>query len=390
MISKDFYNFAFMSLYTHKSKYLAPFLLFFIIVFLICSVLFISSSLKFSALLAIEGEPQILVENYHGGTKSKIDDFYIEEISKIKGVSKIIPRVSGRYYFEQAKVYFTIIGLDFFAPNFHNEIDELTSKKINLSNQDLIFIGSGVKNTLSKFAYQDELTLFSFEGEAKSVKIEVLDDSEYTLMSHNVILCDTELAKMLLGMEKFEYSDLFVDVPNETEVPNITALIRTAFPNTRITSKEDKIAQIHNLYYYKGGLFLALFIVSIVSFMILLYQKTIFSFASEKREIGILRAIGWRISDIIKLKIIQNLFISLSAFCIAMIGAYIFVFVLGAPLLKNIFLGNDSLAIHRDFIPIFSFGDILILLFVTVVPFMASVLLPSWKLSTIDPTEVMK
>jgi len=282
-----------------------------------------------------------------------------------------------------------VIGVDFFAQNFSNQINKLIKEKVKFSNEDVIFVGNGVKNELIKSSYKETMSLFTFGGEVRTAKIIALEDSVYSLLSNNVILCDIALARDILGLEKFEYSDFYVDVPNEVEVPNIVAKIRTIFPNSKITTKKEKIAQITNLYYYKGGLFLILFIVSIVSFMILLYQKTMFSFASEKKEIGILRAIGWKITDIIKLKIVQNLFISLSAFFIAIITAYFFVFVLNAPLLKNIFLGSNAIA-EIKFVRVFSFGDIVTLLFMTVVPFVASVLLPSWKLSTIDPTEVMK
>lgn len=389
-MNNPFYRFAILSLYTHKSKHIAPFMLFFILVFLICSILFISSSLKSSSLQIITHEPQILVENYRGGIKSSVDDFYIEALKNIKGITSIIPRVSGKYYFEQSKTYFTIIGLDFFAPNFNTTINALSKQKIEYANEDTIFIGSSTQSTLEKFSYHDSLTLFSYGGESLHVKIIPLDDKDFSLLSHSVILCNISLAKQLLGLERFEYSDFFVDVPNETEVPNIVAQIRTLFPNAKITTKEESVAAAFNLYDYKSGLFLALFLTAIVSFMILLYQKTIFSFAHEKREIGILRALGWKISDIIKLKLVQNLFIALSAFVLALVCSYIFVFKASAPLLKNIFLGSDASSIQTHFIPSFSMMDIIILLLLSVIPFMASVLLPSWKLSTIDPTEVMK
>lgn len=389
-MNSHFYHFAALSLYTHKSKHLAPFMLFFILIFLICSILFISSSLKSTSLTITQNQPQIFVENYRGGAKSTVDDFYFEALKDIKGIGSIIPRVSGKYYFEQSKTYFTIIGVDFSSPNFNTAINALSSQHIEKADEDIIFIGSGVQHILDKFAYKESLTLYSYAGESLHVKIIPLSDQDFSLLSHSVILCNMGLAKELLGIEQFEYSDFFVDVPNETEVPNIVAQIRTLFPNAKITTKEESIAQIFNLYDYKSGLFLALFLTAIVSFMILLYQKTIFSFAHEKREIGILRALGWKISDIIKFKLIQNLFIALSAFIFALLSAYLFVFKASAPLLKNIFLGSDASLIQTHFTPSFSMMDIVILLLLSVVPFMASVLLPSWKLSTIDPTEVMK
>lgn len=107
-----------------------------------CSVLFISSSLKATCLALIEHEPQILIENYRGGAKSTVDDFYLEDLKNIKGIKHIIPRVQGKYYFEQSKTYFTVIGLDFFAPNFNTDINALSKQHIENANENTVFIGN--------------------------------------------------------------------------------------------------------------------------------------------------------------------------------------------------------------------------------------------------------
>lgn len=86
------------------------------------------------------------------------------------------------------------------------------------------------KSMLEKFAYKESLTLFSYGGESLHVKIIPLDNKDFSLLSHSVILCNISLAKQLLGLERFEYSDFFVDVPNETEVPNIVAQIQNPLP----------------------------------------------------------------------------------------------------------------------------------------------------------------
>ncbi len=296
----------------------------------------------------------------------------------------------GNYYFEQAGVYFTVIGIDFFASNFNKQINKFTEKKITFASKDLFFVGSGVKKSLEKFYYKNDFTVYTQKGDAKTVTIIPLNDKSFALLGNNIILCDISLARELLALETFEYSDVYLSVPNEAEIPNLAAQIRTLYPTARITTKEEKISQIRHLYDTKGGIFLTLFIVVLLSFMILLYQKTLFSFASEKKEIGILRAVGWKITDIIGLKIVQNLFIALSGYFSALLCAYVFIFKLDAPLLQNIFVGSDKTLFIPHFTPSFGMGELLIVFLLGVVPFVASVLFPVWKLSVIDPTEVMK
>lgn len=390
MNTKAFYLYSFLLLRKDASRHLVTFFLFFVIVFLLFSVLFISTSLQHDQLTIVQNEPEILVENYRGGKKSDMDDFFIQPLYKLKGVEKIIPRVIGNYYFEQAGVYFTVIGIDFFAPNFNEQINQFTEQKINLASKDLFFVGSGVKKSLEHSYYKNDFTVYTQKGDAKTVKIISLNDKDFGLLGNNIILCDINLARELLALETFEYSDVYLSVPNEAEIPNLVAQIRTLYPTVKITTKEEKISQIHNLYDTKGGIFLTLFIVVLLSFMILLYQKTLFSFASEKKEIGILRAVGWKITDIIGLKIVQNLFIALSGYFSALLCAYVFVFKLNAPLLQNIFVGSDKTLFIPHFTPSFGMGELMIVFLLGVVPFVASVLFPVWKLSVIDPTEVMK
>jgi ABC-type lipoprotein release transport system permease subunit len=388
--NKAFYLYAFDLLRKDASRHFVTFALFFVIVFLLFSVLFISTSLQHDQLTIVQNEPEILIENYRGGKKTDMDDFFIQPLYALKGVEKIIPRVIGNYYFEQAGVYFTVIGIDFFASNFNKQINKFTEKKITFASKDLFFVGSGVKKSLEKFYYKNDFTVYTQKGDAKTVTIIPLNDKSFALLGNNIILCDISLARELLALETFEYSDVYLSVPNEAEIPNLAAQIRTLYPTARITTKEEKISQIRHLYDTKGGIFLTLFIVVLLSFMILLYQKTLFSFASEKKEIGILRAVGWKITDIIGLKIVQNLFIALSGYFSALLCAYVFIFKLDAPLLQNIFVGSDKTLFIPHFTPSFGMGELLIVFLLGVVPFVASVLFPVWKLSVIDPTEVMK
>ena len=99
---------------------------------------------------------------------------------------------------------------------------------------------------------------------------------------------------------------------------------------------------------------------------------------------------GWGIKDIIKLKIIENFLVGFMAFIIGIIIAYIFVFILQAPILKNIFIGFSN--IRNDFIlnSYVEISQIITLFLFFMIPFLSAVLIPVWKLAIIDPMESMK
>jgi ABC-type antimicrobial peptide transport system permease subunit len=112
--------------------------------------------------------------------------------------------------------------------------------------------------------------------------------------------------------------------------------------------------------------------------------------SSDKKEIGILKAVGWSIKDIIKLKMLENLTVGIFAFLIGVILAFIFVFILNAPLLSNIFLGFQNIQNDVDFIPNIDFTTITMLFLFFIIPFISAVLIPVWKISVIDASESMR
>jgi putative ABC transport system permease protein len=144
------------------------------------------------------------------------------------------------------------------------------------------------------------------------------------------------------------------------------------------------------MFNYKGGIFLVLFIVVIFTFILILYQRYSMISSNDKKEIGILKAVGWSIKDIIKLKIIENFIVGFMAFIIGIIISYIFVFILNAPILKNIFIGFSN--IQNDFIlnPNIDFTIIVTLFLFFIIPFLSAILIPVWKISIIDANESMK
>ena len=157
----------------------------------------------------------------------------------------------------------------------------------------------------------------------------------------------------------------------------------------RIQKKE--IAESYrNLFNLRGGVFLILYLIVSAAFTLILYQRYSLITGPDRREIGILRATGWSIQEVITLKVMESLVVALAAYFLGVILAYGYVFGLGAPLLGAVFVGFQNLptelVLGRTVDP-----DRLVLLFLYfVVPFLAAVLVPVWRIAVVDPVEAMK
>ncbi|MFY9081842.1 FtsX-like permease family protein [Aliarcobacter butzleri] len=392
MKNSVFFNFIFLLLVKHKSKHFAIFLISIFIVFLTSSILFIKNSLQKEISQALENQSDFIIQKTVANKIKDIDTSLIDQFYEINGVSKVTQRVYGQYYFMPENVYFTIIGIDFFEETTNQDLKELLNF-LNISNfleKDSMIIGNGVKKVLDKYAYFDSYD-FKLENEnSKNIKIFKDLPKEANLIANDLIIMDINIAKKILDIKPDFATDIVLDVPNPLERQNIKEQILLKESNIRILQKDELKKEYENMFNYKGGIFLILFIVVIFTFILVLYQRYSMISSNDKREIGILKAVGWSIKDIIKLKIIENFIVAFMAFIIGVIFAYIFVFILQAPILKNIFIGFSN--IKNDFIlnQNIKISNLITLFLFFMVPFLSAVLIPVWKIAVIDATKSMK
>ncbi|MFY4789357.1 ABC transporter permease [Aliarcobacter butzleri] len=392
MKNSVFFNFIFLLLVKHKSKHFAIFLISIFIVFLTSSILFIKNSLQKEISQALENQSDFIIQKTVANKIKDIDSSLIDEFYEINGVSKVTQRVYGQYYFMPENVYFTIIGIDFFEETTNQDLKELLNF-LNISKfleKDSMIIGNGVKKVLDKYAYFDSYD-FKIENEnSKNIKIFKDLPKEANLVANDLIIMDINIAKKILDIKPDFATDIVLDVPNPLERQNVKEQILLKESNIRILQKDELKKEYENMFNYKGGIFLILFIVVIFTFILVLYQRYSMISSNDKREIGILKAVGWSIKDIIKLKIIENFIVAFMAFIIGVIFAYIFVFILQAPILKNIFIGFSN--IKNDFIlnQNIKISNLITLFLFFMVPFLSAVLIPVWKIAVIDATKSMK
>ncbi len=392
MKNSVFFNFIFLLLVKHKSKHFAIFLISIFIVFLTSSILFIKNSLQKEISQALENQSDFIIQKTIANKIKDIDTSLIDEFYEINGVSKVTQRVYGQYYFMPENVYFTIIGIDFFEETTNQDLKELLNF-LNISKfleKDSMIIGNGVKKVLDKYAYFDSYD-FKLENEnSKNIKIFKDLPKEANLIANDLIIMDINIAKKILDIKPDFATDIVLDVPNPLERQNVKEQILLKESNIRILQKDELKKEYENMFNYKGGIFLILFIVVIFTFILVLYQRYSMISSNDKREIGILKAVGWSIKDIIKLKIIENFIVAFMAFIIGVIFAYIFVFILQAPILKNIFIGFSN--IKNDFIlnQNIKISNLITLFLFFMVPFLSAVLIPVWKIAVIDATKSMK
>jgi ABC-type lipoprotein release transport system permease subunit len=391
MNANAFWHFLTLQLFKERSKHLSIIGISVMILFLLSSVLFISSSLRFSLEETLKVQPDFVVSRIQGGTEVPTPTSWGDELLDIYGVTKVTPRVYGRYFFEDKKSSFLIVGVDFLEEQSHKNLQKLidTTDIKAFFNGNQMLVGEGVKAYLDAHFYKDAYNFLTPKGVFEKVNIYQVLPSQANLIANDMMVMPIDLARKILGYADYEVSDITFSVPNPDEWNMMTDKVSALHYDLRVVNKNDVQKSYENLFNYKGGLFLILFLIVLATFTLILYQRYSMVYSTERRHIGLLRALGWSINDVLKFKFMETLVVVLISYIVGVFIAYVYVFIAGAPLLKEVFLGGQNLHNTLSFVPVLDFSVLTSIFLLYALPFIAAVLIPVWRVSVTDPKEAM-
>jgi len=392
MPNKKYIEFVFASFLSNAPKHASVFFIFFLVVFLLGSVMFVSTSIQKDIFDTLDAQADFTIQRYKAGKALDTPASWIDEFLQLDGVSEVEGRVYGRHFYEPNEIYFMIVGVDFFDDEISKDIKSLI-KDVDIEkflSRDNMIIGDGVKRLLEKYKYNGYYNFRPPDRSIKKVYIYATLPKKTNIVSSDMVIVDMQLAKEILGVEDGYVTDIVLNIANKSEKNTILNKLIMSHFDMRIIQKDDIEKYYKNLFNYKGGFFMVLYLVVLVSFLILLYQRYSSITHDDAKEIAVLRSLGWRIQSIIYLKMIHSFIISFSAYMLGVVVAYIYVFVFNAPLLKNIFLLSSNLYEDVVFTPDIGFGDLVLLFLFCVVPFVMVVILPSYKKAIIEPSEITR
>jgi ABC-type lipoprotein release transport system permease subunit len=173
-------------------------------------------------------------------------------------------------------------------------------------------------------------------------------------------------------------------------VPNVASKIKKILPDSRPITRSEILRTYDSLFNWRGGMLLAMFSSSVLAFVILAWDKATGLSAEERQEIGILKAIGWETSDVLTLKFWEGASISLLSFFTGIILAYLHVFYFNAVVFEPALKGWSVLFPEFRLKPYLDIYQCFVLFMVTVLPYTASTIIPSWKAAITDPDSVMR
>ncbi|MDQ7044995.1 MAG: FtsX-like permease family protein [Sulfurimonas sp.] len=392
MLSKAYLHFLAVLLFNNRVKHTWVIFISSLLIALLASFLFVKSSLEEATKQSIESQPDFIVQKYRAGHIQDMQNAWIDAFARIDGVDAVKKRVYGHHYYEPLESHFMIVGLDF---SDEKELQQMKEAFPDFNLRDFLsknnmILGSGVKQHFDYYEYTDNYNFRPPDRSIKKVYFYGTLPKESQLFTNDMILMDIHLARTILGVKSENSTDASINIINETKFEDVkTALILSHF-DMRIISKKDVFKHSENLFNYKAGVFLSLYIVCLITFALILFQRYTNILHSDAKEIAILRMSGWKISDVIYLKLSENFLVAIVSYLLGVILAYAYVFILNAPLIRDIFLGFQNLQNTVSFTPHGAFASLVLIFFLFVVPFMLVILIPVYKISITEPVEVLR
>jgi ABC-type lipoprotein release transport system permease subunit len=360
------------ALLRRKTRNLGLLLVYTLLVFLFSSVLLLSQGLRREAALLLQDAPEVIVQKLVAGRHDLLPAAWLEPLRRIRGVSRVEGRLWGYYYDPAVKANYTLMV----APERGLAVND-------------ILIGASLAR-VRQLGIGDYLSLRTTLGQPLPLKVAGVLDSASELLSADLMLLSEAGYRQLFNLPLDIYTDAVLTVRNPREARTVAGKIALALPDSRPILREEILRTYDAVFHWREGMVFITLGSLLLAFMILAWDKAAGLSAEEKREIGILKAIGWETGDILRMKLWEGALLSLTAFLAGYTLAYWQVFYGGARLFAPVLKGWAVLYPEFQLTPAVDFSQILALLAVTVLPYLVATLIPGWRAAISDPDAVMR
>lgn len=358
---------------------------------LVAAVLFMTESLRAEADRARDVQPDVVVQKLVGGRPTTISKVDRDRLGDIASVRSVEARVWGYVFLPLLEGNVTIVGV----PS-RQGISPLSVANGTLeAGRDLspgaheMLVGTELAKSLGMLP-GDRLALPSLDGRAPPLTLAGTFRSSLDLWTADVLMCDEADARVLLGMPEGDATDLALTLANPEEATIVAGEITERLPGVRVVER-DLLARVHRLGYgRRAGLVLGAAVPAILALLVLAWDRASGIGPEERKEIAILKAVGWSTSDVLWAKLFESLLVSAVATAIGLSFAYAWVFWWGAPGLRPALVGWSVLYPKTALTPAVDLAQLLGITLSVMGPFVLLSVVPAWRAATTDPLDVMR
>ncbi len=363
-------------------------LIYTIVVGFYASVIFFTSALQHETAQVLHHAPELWVQKIAGGRLVPSPTHWGDSLKKWRGVKQVIPRIWGYYFDSPTGAVCTLMGSDSLTAGLSMLKTTPDFGKRPLKDVEIL-VGTGLLE-LRGLQLGETITLYAPNNALENFRIVGAFESESDLLTKDLLILSPTSARKMLALPAHEVTDFAVSVHNTLEVNNIGKKIDTQLPQVRVVTRAQLSATYQALFSWRGGILVYGSLMAFFAFMVLAWERASGLSEQERKELAILKAVGWQINEVLLVKLYEGLLISLTATLLGVLVAYIHVFVFDGTILRPFLVGWSVVYPNFKLMPVVYVGDWLNILALSTVPYLAATLIPAWRGAITDPAEIMK
>jgi ABC-type lipoprotein release transport system permease subunit len=355
---------------------------------LLSAVLFLAAALRAEADRARDAIPDIVVQRLVAGRPATIGLAEAAKLTDIPSVRAVRPRVWGYVFVPDLQGNVTVLGVAPDAPTLDGVRGVLAEGRDRKAGAHEMVAGAGLAKYLG-LRLDDSLALPSATPSPPLTLVGTFASS-VEMFTSDVIVCDEADAREILALPPGRATDLAIDVTNPAESRVIARTVIARLPGTRVVERE-LLGRVYALAYgRRAGLVMAALIPAFLALLVLAWDRASGLAPDERKEIAILKAVGWSNADVLWAKLYESILVGAAATGAGMVLGYVWVFVLGAPGLRATIAGWSVLYPAAGLTPEVDVAQLLAIALAVLGPFLALSVVPAWRAASIDPLESMR
>ena len=339
---------------------------------------------QYANILKDGGDIYVARDNY--GINAPIEVGMIDRFQRLQGVTKVVPRVIGRTYVKGKLL--VILGIP--IPSIPSSI-RITDGKTPGGRGEVI-LGGGAAGYLNL----DLGNRFSIERKPDQVfKIVGLFHSPVNIWNADLLVMDFEDASDLFGI-RGKATDLIIHTrPGYEQIVDIIIQMseneeELDQPLLRVQTKDLIDRYTRRGFNIQAGVFTAFYSIVFALAIPAIGVIAGFGLSERRREIGVMKALGWQTQEVLKMVALENLILSISSIPFIILVAAGWIHLLNGAGIAHFFMpARDILvpfSIPSRIFPIPFILSIMMALILTMVGSIYS----TWRTAIVPPSEAMK
>jgi ABC-type lipoprotein release transport system permease subunit len=334
----------------------------------------------------LAGSPDIIVQRVRGGRHELTPIEHADLIREIPGVGAVKPRVWGYSFDPPTNATLTFWGADS-VPR-----DSLEFAGEGLDHRQLeegCIVGSGLAD-LRFLGIGDRFPIRRFDGTLFAPRVVGIFTTTSALLTNDLVILPAADLRGVFGMDDGLCTDISVEVHNPNEIANVAGKILERWPDARTITRTQILQTYDALFDWRGGLWASFLLSCMAAFAILIWDKGTGLTEEEFHTIGLLKAVGWQSREVMELKLFEGALVSAISLVSGLIIAQVHLLWFDGFIFARVIKGWSVLFPSFSVNPDLDLSTLLICVALTVVPYTAASLIPSWRASVTDPDTVLR